>query len=394
MKHTPKQYHSPSHHGAGVLNRAGKLLFIAGIVLVLCAVLCTAGCVEAPSDQIADDRAAETTDMSSQSTTPYIVLDVDPGCDDAFACFLAAKVLTEPDMYIASVGNVPRYLTAANLAVLDRYLDLKGKTALGAEKTLPGFDVEYDGFNGIDGLGNTADILAEACGFNESEYQFDYQNLDEIADELMCHDNITYLLTGSASTLAQLLIKKPELKNHIGKILMMGGGLEIVDTPYNTEYNFKGDMAALFVLLQSGIQIVVFPLDITVPNYVSKEDIAELKDTGAYPELTMILEYLGAVSGDGNYRVIDPDYAWESTPYPFPEGAVALHDAFPVIYVQNPEMFSITEKKIRIDASLMSYGRISVGESGFSVYVAEEMKDRNYINDLLLEAYTSEEVSA
>ena len=175
--------------------RKSIIILIAGFLL-LCAVLCTAGCVEVPSHQIPDGPAAETADIVSQSsdetdTTPYIVLDIDPGCDDVFACFLAAKALTEPDMYIASVGNMPRSLTAANLAIMDKYLDMKGKTALGAEKTFLGQDVEYDGFNGSDGLGNISGLLAEACDFNESEYQFDYQNPDEIAAELMRHDNIT-----------------------------------------------------------------------------------------------------------------------------------------------------------------------------------------------------------
>ena len=360
----------------------------AGIFLLL---LCIAS-----SGCICDTESADMSVLSLDETepAPYIVLDTDPGCDDVFACFLAAKVLTEPDMYIASVGNVPRALTAANLAVIDKYLDLKGKTALGAEKTLLGFDVEYDGFNGKDGLGNISDELAAARGFDKSEYRFDYQNPDEIADELMRHDNITYLLTAPPSTLAQLLIKEPELKNHIRKLIVMGGGLEIVDTPYNTEYNFEADAAALSVMLQSGIPIILFPLDITVPYYVTKEDIAEFKDTGRYPEMTRILEYLSSISGDGNYRVIHPDYAWESIPYPLPEGAIALHDVFPVVYAQHPEMFSLTEKKIRLDASLESQGRILVSESGYPVYVAEEMKDCNYIKDLLLKAYTSEKVSA
>ncbi|HJJ31938.1 MAG TPA: nucleoside hydrolase [Methanocorpusculum sp.] len=373
-----------------------KHLFLTlAAVFLLAAVLSSAGCVTAPSDSVGP--AAETTDMSSQSSdeidaTPYLVLDTDPGCDDVFACFLAAKVVTEPDMYIASVGNVPRSLTAANLAVMDEYLDLKGKTALGAEKTLWGLDVEYDGFNGIDGLGNISDKLKEACGFNESEYQFDYQNLDEIAEELMRHDNITYLLTGPGSTIARLPKMEPELKNHIRKLIVMGGGLEIGDTPYNTEYNFNGDTAALFKLLQSGIQIILFPLDITVPYYLTKEDIAEFKDTGAYPELTMILEYLGSV--DTTYLSIHPDYKWISTKYLMPEGAMALHDVFPLLYAQNPEMFSLTEKKIRAEASLASHGRIIEHEFGFPIYVAEEMKDRDYIKDLILKAYTSETVSA
>ena len=373
-----------------------KHLFLTlAAVFLLAAVLSSAGCVTAPSDPVGP--TAETTDMSSQSSdeidaTPYLVLDTDPGCDDVFACFLAAKVVTEPDMYIASVGNVPRSLTAANLAVMDEYLDLKGKTALGAEKTLWGLDVEYDGFNGIDGLGNISDKLKEACGFNESEYQFDYQNLDEIAEELMRHDNITYLLTGPGSTIARLLKMEPELKNHIRKLIVMGGGLEIGDTPYNTEYNFNGDTAALFKLLQSGIQIILFPLDITVPYYLTKEDIAEFKDTGAYPELTMILEYLGSV--DTTYLSIHPDYKWISTKYLIPEGAMALHDVFPLLYAQNPEMFSLTEKKIRAEAFLASHGRIIEHEFGFPIYVAEEMKDRDYIKDLILKAYTSETVSA
>ena len=358
--------------------------------LLLCAVLCTAGCVDAPSASSAGGPAAETADtglqVSDGDTAPYIVLDSDPGCDDVFAYFLSVKVFTEPDLYIASIGNVPRSLTAANLAVMDRYLDMKGKTALGAEKTLRGADVEYDGFNGVDGLGNISGALKEACGFDEAEYQFDYQNPDEIAAELMRHDNITYILTGPASTLAYLLIKEPELKTHIGKVLVMGGGLEIADTPENTEYNVKGDPAAFSVLLQSGIQVVLFPLDITVPNYVSKEDIAEFKAAGAYPEMTMILEYLGSV--EGNYRIIHPDYAWEGVPYPLPAGAAALHDVFPVAYAHNPGMFSLTEKKLRVDASPQSKGRISAGDTGFSVYVAEELTDRDYIKELLLEAYT------
>lgn len=343
-----------------------------------------AGCVSGISS--ADENSCSADETGS---APYIVIDGDPGCDDAFVYFLAAKVLTEPDLYIASIGNAPRILTAANLAVMDCYLDLKGRTALGADRTMRGLDARYDGFNGDDALGGVSDVLAEACGFDAAEYRFDYQNVDEIADELMLHSTIIYVSTGPAITLAKLLIKKPELKNHISKIILMGGGLTISNTPCDTEYNFMNDTAALSVILRSGIPVVIFPLDFTVPLYLSEEDIAEFKDTGAYPEMTMILEYLSSVSGNGNYHIAGSANAGYSIPYPLPDNAVVLHDTFPILYLHNPEMFSLTEKKILVDTLLPSCGKILVRDTGYPVYVAEAVTDRDYLKNLLLSAYAS-----
>ncbi|HJJ45526.1 MAG TPA: hypothetical protein O0Y17_00395, partial [Methanocorpusculum sp.] len=76
--------------GSGKIIR--RYFLPAGIFLLL---LCIAS-----SGCICGTESAEISPQSSDEadSVPYIVLDTDPGCDDVFACFLAAKVLTEPDM--------------------------------------------------------------------------------------------------------------------------------------------------------------------------------------------------------------------------------------------------------------------------------------------------------
>ena len=203
-----------------------------------------------------------------------IIIDTDPGQDDALAILLA---LASPEVDVLAItsvaGNVPQPLVTDNARAL---LELAGRTDIpvyrGCERPLvrPLVTAEYvHGESGVDGAilphpmvaaepGHAVDLLIEAC--------------------LDAEEPITLCPIGPLTNIGMAIAKEPRMLRGVREIAWMGGAF---DEPGNTtdlaEFNAYVDPHAVEIVFSAGVPLTIFPLDVThkalmTPNYVDALD--------------------------------------------------------------------------------------------------------------------------
>ena len=277
-----------------------------------------------------------------------IVLDCDPGHDDALAIVLA---VARPELRLLAIttvaGNAPLDRTTRNAL---RVLTLLGRSdvpvAAGADRPLlrdPWVPVEFHGDSGLDG----ADLPEPAVG-----------PLDLTAVELTARllrdagEPVTLVATGPLTNVALLLRAAPELYERIAAISLMGGSLGVGNTTAAAEFNIWADPEAAAIVFESGIPIQMSGLDVTHQALVLPADIARLEDLGTRP---------GRVFADlmRFFAIHHRDrYGWDGPP---------IHDAVAVAWLADPTL--VAGRPLRIDvetAGVHSRGRTVADEEGLS----------------------------
>jgi pyrimidine-specific ribonucleoside hydrolase len=304
-----------------------------------------------------------------------IILDCDPGHDDALAIALA---LARPELRLLAIttvaGNAPLDRTTRNAL---RVLTLLGRSevpvAAGADRPLvrdPWVPVEFHGDSGLDG----ADLPEPAVG-----------PLDVTAVELIgallrgAGEPVTLVATGPLTNVALLLRATPALHERIGAISLMGGSLGAGNTTAAAEFNIWADPEAAAIVFESGIPIRMSGLDVTHQALVLPADIARLEGLGTRP---------GRVFADlmRFFAIHHRDrYGWDGPP---------IHDAVAVAWLADPDL--VAGRPLRIDvetAGIHSRGRTVADEEGLSGRpVNAEVGlsiDRERLIDMVVEAVGS-----
>lgn len=310
--------------------------------LVLGALLaCTLGAGSAWAETV----APETVDISA----PSLVFDGDPGSDDAFALFLLQKNGQGPDLALATFGNAPEKQTYANTVLLTKALDLKMPVLPGADRPYKGKKLKAwkGGFNGDDGLYGISEAWRKKLGLSKNQLESS-GDLDLAKKQLKQLHHITYIATGPLSTLAEL-VQDPDLKSRIDKVYIMGGNLWEDLGEGQNEFNFSRDPKAVDQVLKSGLDITLFPLDLTNSQIIDEPEIQKLAGYGTYLEFIELLR--------GNQAA----HAQRGM-----ENAAVLHDIFPVLYLLDPDQFTGEDKKLAVDTGT---GALTEAPDGATVHV-------------------------
>ncbi|MBO6636617.1 MAG: nucleoside hydrolase [Roseitalea sp.] len=206
------------------------------------------------------------------SATP-VLIDCDPGHDDAIALVMAHR---SPDIDLLGVttvcGNATLDRTTTNAR---RIMEFIGATdtpiAEGCREPLarPLVLGTADGPSGLDG---TPDLPEASMALDERHA------VDFIADTLAsASEPITLVPTGPLTNIALFLLKYPHLKDRIGRIVLMGGAFyrrsEYI-TP--TEFNIFCDPEAANIVVNSGVDVTMVGLDVTMHVLVEEPQFAEL----------------------------------------------------------------------------------------------------------------------
>jgi len=192
-----------------------------------------------------------------------LIVDTDPGVDDALALLLAAA---SPEMDLRAVttvhGNVGLAATTANAA---RLLALAGRSdvPLGAGAARPLVHPAAPrggGHHGADGLGGQASALPAGAAPDPRGA------VGLMADVLRAaRQPVTIAAIGPLTNIALLLAVHPELTGRIGRIVAMGGLLAAGGTAGPAEFNIGRDPeAAHRVLTQTDVPVGLVPLDLTL----------------------------------------------------------------------------------------------------------------------------------
>ena len=190
-----------------------------------------------------------------------IIIDTDPGHDDAFAILLA---LASPELDVLGIttvaGNVPVAVVTANAR---RIVELAGRPGIpvhqGADRPLlraPMHAADIHGDSGIDGYDWPAPANPP-----EAEHALDFMVRTLTAAEPR---SATLVPLGPLTNIALLLRRAPHLAGRIRRIVLMGGGFfEGGNYAPAAEFNILVDPEAAAIVFGAGIELAAMPIDCT-----------------------------------------------------------------------------------------------------------------------------------
>jgi purine nucleosidase len=264
-----------------------------------------------------------------------IIIDTDPGQDDAVAILLALASPEELEVLgiVAVAGNVG---VAQNAINARKVVELSGRTDIpvyaGCGRPLRRQLVTAEHVHGDTGL-NGPDLPDPQLPL-ESRHGVDY-----IIETLMATEpkSITLCTLGPLTNIAMALIKQPAIADRIAEIVMMGGAyFEVGNITPAAEFNIYVDPEAADVVLRSGAPITILPLDVT---HMIQSTPARLDAIRA----------LGNRSGQAVYDMLTfsegfdlKKYGWDGAP---------LHDPTVIAYLLQPGLFEGRHCNVAIETA-------------------------------------------
>ncbi|HHS9594564.1 pyrimidine-specific ribonucleoside hydrolase RihA [Raoultella planticola] len=260
-----------------------------------------------------------------------IILDCDPGHDDAIAIVLA---LASPELDVkaitSSAGNQTPEKTLRNVLRMLTLLQRQDiPVAGGARKPLMRELIIADNVHGESGLDGPA--LPEP----------DFAPQSVTAVELMAKtlrespQPVTIVATGPQTNVALLLNSHPELHDKIARIVMMGGAMVLGNWQPAAEFNIYVDPEAAEIVFQSGIPVVMAGLDVTHRAQIHGLDIERFRQLGN-PVATIVAELLDF------FMEYHKDAKWGFTGAP-------LHDPCTIAWLLKPQLFTSVERWVGVE---------------------------------------------
>ncbi len=187
-----------------------------------------------------------------------VILDVDPGIDDAVALAIA---LFDPRLDViavtATAGSVSAKQATRNVEAVIELLDPPRLPRIGVAPTDVHLAADARHMNGANGLGDAEFAVAELHNRHAAE--------KVICDEIRADPgNVTVLTLGPLTNLARVLVRDPELGTMLRSAICCGGTyLAAGDVTAAAEFNVYCDPAAAAAVFHSSTNTTMVPLDVT-----------------------------------------------------------------------------------------------------------------------------------
>jgi len=299
-----------------------------------------------------------------------IILDGDPGHDDAIAWVLAkASPALEIKAVTTCCGNQTIEKTTYNARRICTLIGLDVPMAKGRKRPLVSEPIIAPTVHGESGLDGPA--LPEPA----------YDLLPMTAVELMAkvlkesREPVTLVPTGPLTNVAALLIAHPELKAKIKQISLMGGGVQYGNWTPAAEFNILVDPEAAKIVFASGIPIIMAGLDVTEKALIKPYDFERIRAVGN-PVAKVVAEWL-----DFFYQ-FHIKMGYEGAP---------VHDAVAVAALIHPEIMEMRELYVEVETEGDFCKGATVADFHGSTGKAPNARvimgiDRDAFADLLVEA--------
>lgn len=264
-----------------------------------------------------------------------IIIDTDPGIDDAVAILLALAAPEELDVLgiVAVAGNLPLAQTERNAR---RMCELAGRPEIavytGCAQPLLRPLATAAAIHG-DALGERLDLPEPRMALRAGH------GVDFIIETVRAAEpgSVTLCALGPLTDIAMALLKAPDIAAKIGEIAIMGGvGFEIGNVTRAAEFNIHVDPHAAAIVLASGAPITMIPLDVTHQVLSTRPRLAAL---GALPNRC----------GPG-VAILLAGFE-EARASRFGERGKALHDPCAVAYLLRPDLFSGREVNVAVETA-------------------------------------------
>ncbi|MCA7120965.1 MAG: nucleoside hydrolase [Acidibrevibacterium sp.] len=256
-----------------------------------------------------------------------IIIDCDPGTDDAIALWLA---LASPEIALQAItvvgGNVGIERTLANALALVALAGAEVPVHAGAGQPIRGEFTSAPRAHGENGL---AGIVLPPGGAPAPGVA---------ADVIRAHLRaatapLTLVGIGPATNLARALMAEPDLAAKIGEIVLMSGAFAGGNITPAAEFNAWSDPEALSVLLAAGRPLTLAPLDLTHQALVTPSRLAHLRAAGAGTALAAACDILAALP-----------------PHPTLPGR-PLHDPCAIAWLLRPDLFTARPARVAVSCA-------------------------------------------
>ncbi|GAA1635820.1 nucleoside hydrolase [Nonomuraea maheshkhaliensis] len=257
-----------------------------------------------------------------------IVIDCDPGIDDALALALAAGCSDSLDLVgVTTVGgNVDLELTTANALALREFLRL-GEVPVtpGSAGALLRHTVRATHVHGATGLG---DVVLPAPERGPAEGHA----VDYLVETLRAAPGeITLVAVGPLTNLALAVRREPRVVEWARDLVIMGGSYTRGNHNPAAEFNMLADPEAAAIVFEAGWTVTMLGLDVTLTAAVTSAVLDRMRPLGRLSELL--------VPAARSYGVV----AEVSGP--------AVHDACAVAYVVDPSLFTCVPAVVNVETA-------------------------------------------
>lgn len=267
-----------------------------------------------------------------------IILDCDPGHDDAVAIILAGK---NPKIDLLGItivsGNQTLDKTVRNALNVTQHLGIDVPVYGGCSEPMVRKKVVAGDIHGESGLDGPVFPPLERKAEPEHAVNFIIKTLME------SEGDITVVTTGPMTNLAMAMRMEPNIVPKIKQIVLMGGAIANGNVSPAAEFNIMADAEAAYVCFTSGRPMTMVGLDVT-------------RKVLCYPE---IVERMGRIGNRASKLFVDlmghfcktqkEVFGWEGGP---------LHDPVTIAYLIDPSVLKVKPMNVRIDIrSTESYGR-------------------------------------
>lgn len=256
-----------------------------------------------------------------------IIIDTDPGIDDAVALAIALYSEQLDVRLITTVaGNVSLDKVTYNALRLLKFFNKDVPLARGADRPLIKEAIDASDIHGSTGM--------DGYDFEEPDANvvLDEHAVNAMRRVIMSGDEpITIVPIGPLTNIALLLTMYPEVKRNIAEIVLMGGSTTRGNAGVMAEFNIFADPEAAKIVFQSGVPIVMAGLDVGLKALVYPEDSAQLKDMNKTGNMIYQLfqKYRGGSMKTG----------------------LKMYDSCAIAYLLQPEMFQVAETFVDVELS-------------------------------------------
>ena len=272
-------------------------------------------------------------------TQKTLIIDCDPGVDDAFALFYAMADEAFHIPLITTVsGNVNVDITTENARRIVVMANKKIEIAKGADKPLVAEPFYATYIHGNNGMG---------------DYQFKDDNLAPLSElsavQALKHhltqavEPVTIAALGPLTNIAHLIMLHPELIEKIECLSVMGGGLKGGNTTPAAEFNFLVDPEAAQIVFNSNIPIIMAGLNVTEQAFIDKTHLDDIKNTGPIGEFLSEVIVAARRQNSVNFRT-------------------SLHDVVSIMVLNHEEIFEYETLKIVIETQGLYTRGMSVAD--------------------------------
>ncbi len=262
-----------------------------------------------------------------------IIIDTDPGHDDALAIMLMEKSKLFDILAITTVaGNSTIQNTTNNarfvLDLIESEIMLYSGAGAPLKQKLIKADVHGD--SGLDGI-----VISK-------QEKLTNNAIDKIIENVInSPDEVIILALGPLTNIAQAFIKEPSIISLVKSIVIMGGAINVPGNKNRVaEFNIFVDPEAADIIFQADIKKILVPLDVCNDVFFTLDDFKCIDDLKLYKIIyDMMIKY------------IDNIYVFEKT-----KGAI-MYDPVAAYYLINPQAFTAVEMNVQIE----THGKLTRG---------------------------------